>query len=320
MEVMAMAVKEITNEISGTVFSLPYYVARDEGFFAEEGLELEFVKRGGGRISEGGKDGAGGGDGTGGLATLIADHHDVTSFGGASPFEQGRTSLYRACEWGQVRRTYDSERGGQVVAKRSAVASQAIIVRPDSPALVPQDLANVPVGVNFHHGSHYIAIQLLEGFLPHDEIEVVHVEAGNRFETLRDGLVDAVAVMEPWITVADKLGYKVIAEAHYVGLEIGSPDLDPETFEAINRAVGRAARALTENPYPYVHYLIADVDESIVRLEPTDFERNRLRYVDPAPYAQVDFQRTYNWMVSWGLIEADATFEQIVDNRAVAVS
>jgi NitT/TauT family transport system substrate-binding protein len=311
---MAMALKKITNEISGTVFSLPYYVARDAGFFADEGLQLEFVKRSGGGSGESGT------DGTGGLATLITDHHDVTSFGGASPFEQGQTSLYRACEWGQVRRTYDSERGGQVVAKRSAVASQAIIVRPDSPAVIPQDLAHVPVGVNFHHGSHYIAIQLLEGFLPHDEIEVVHVESGNRFEALRDGLVDAVAVMEPWITVADKLGYKVIAEAHYVGLEIGSPDLDPETFEAINRAVGRAARALTANPYPYVHYLIADVDESIVRLEPADFERNRLRYVDPAPYDQADFQRTYDWMVSWGLIEPDATFDQIVGNRAVTVS
>jgi NitT/TauT family transport system substrate-binding protein len=305
-----MPLKKITNEISGTVFSLPYYVARDEGFFADEGLELEFVKRGSSEAKAN----------TEGVTALITDHHQVSSFGGPSPFEQGQTSLYRACEWGQVRRTYDGERGGQVVAKRSAAASQAIIVRPDSPVLVPQDLANVPVGVAFHHGSHYIAIQLLEGFLPRQEIEVVHVESGNRFEALRDGLVDAVAVMEPWITVADKLGYKVIAEAHYVGLEIGSPDLDPKTFEGINRAVGRAARVLSADPYPYVNYLIADVPQSIVKLEPADFERNRLRYVDPAPYAPADFQRTYDWMVSWGLIEADATFEQIVDNRAVAVS
>jgi NitT/TauT family transport system substrate-binding protein len=303
-----MPLKKITNEISGTVFSLPYYVARDEGFFADEGLELEFVKRGR-TASESDR-----------ITSLVADHHQVSSFGGPSPFEQGRTSLYRACEWGQVRRTYDSERGGLVVAKRSAAASQAIVVRPDSPAVVPQDLAHVPVGVAFHHGSHYIAIQLLEGFLAHDEIEVVHVESGNRFEALRDGLVDAVAVMEPWITVADKLGYKILAEAHYVGLEIGSPDLDPETFAGINRAVSRAARVLTADPYPYVHYLIADVPESIVTLEPTDFERNRLRYVDPTPYSPADFQRTYDWMVSWGLIEPDATFEQIVDNRAVTAS
>ncbi|MEH2405082.1 hypothetical protein [Nostoc sp.] len=58
-----------------------------------------------------------------------------------------------------------------MIAKRAAIASQAIIVRPDSPYNISQDLANVPVGVNFHHGSHYIAIQTLEGFLPSEKIK-----------------------------------------------------------------------------------------------------------------------------------------------------
>ncbi|BAZ02529.1 hypothetical protein NIES37_65420 [Tolypothrix tenuis PCC 7101] len=307
-----LTLKKIKNEISGTVFSLPYYVAQEQGYFADEGLDIEFVQRGSGDRSPG--------------IQLVDDHRLVSSFGGPSLFEQGESSLYRACEWGQVRRTYDSSRGGQVVAKRAAIASQAIIVRPDSPYNIPQDLANVPVGVNFHHGSHYIAIQTLEGFLPKEEIKVVHIDGGgdrkrfNRFVALRDGLVDAVAVMEPWITVAEKLGYKIIAEAHYVGLEIGSPELDQETFEAINKAIRRAVKDLQADPIRYVKYLIDDVAEDIVRLEPSDFRRNRLRYVDPAPYPEADFRRTYNWMVEWGLIEPDATFQQIVDNRVVALT
>ncbi|BAT54984.1 hypothetical protein NOS3756_39590 [Nostoc sp. NIES-3756] len=302
--------KKVKNEISGTVFSLPYYVARDQGYFAEEGLDIEFVGRNYGDRSP--------------TIKLIEDHRLVSSFGGPSLFEQGESTLYRACEWGQVRRTYDSSRGGQVVAKRAAIASQAIIVRPDAPYNIPQDLANVPVGVNFHHGSHYIAIQTLEGFLRPEEIKVVHIEGGerqrfNRFVALRDGLVDAVAVMEPWITVAEKLGYKIIAEAHYVGLEIGSPELDSETFEAINRAVRRAVKDLQADPIRYTQYLINDVSEDIVRLEPSDFRRNRLRYADPAPYSETDFARTYDWMVKWGLIEPDATFQQIVDNRVLTL-
>jgi NitT/TauT family transport system substrate-binding protein len=127
--------------------------------------------------------------------------------------------------------------------------------------------------------------------------------------------VDAIAVMEPWITVAQKLGYKILAEAHYVGLEIGSPALDPDSLNAVNRAVSRAARKITADPYPYVHYLIADVPPDVVSLAPADFSRNRLRYVDPEPYSQEDFERTYSWMVSWGLIEPDSSFGQIVDNR-----
>lgn len=303
-----MALRKVKNEISGTVFSLPYYVARELGFFEAEGLDIEFVKRSDGRSL-----------GNTGIK-LIDDHRKVSSFGGPSPFEKGETALYRACEWGQVRRTQDSQVGGQVVAKRAARASQAILVRPDSPVLIPQDLANVPVGVSFHHGSHYVALQLLEGFLPREEIKVVHVEDGNRFLALRDGLVDAVAVMEPWITVGEKLGYKVIAEAHYVGLEIGSPDLDVETFDAINRAVRKAVAVLKQDPYPYVKYLIADVDPGIVALEPRDFSRSRLRYDDPAPYSQRDFQRTYDWMLSWDLIEPEDTYQHLVDNRIRAVA
>lgn len=298
-----MALKKVKNEISGTVFSLPYYVARELGFFEAEGLELEFIKRSDGRST----------DASG--IRLVEDHSLVSSFGGPSPFEKGETALYRACEWGQVRRTQDSQVGGQVVAKRAARASQAIIVRPDSPVLIPQDLANVPIGVSFHHGSHYVALQLLEGFLPREEIKVVHVDNGNRFLALRDGLVDAIAVMEPWITVAEKLGYKTIAEAHYVGLEIGSPDLDVETFDAINRAVRKAVDVLKQDPYPYVKYLIADVDPSIVALDPHDFSRSRLRYDDPAPYSQKDFERTYNWMLSWGLIKPEDSYDHLVDNR-----
>ncbi|MGV6873181.1 ABC transporter substrate-binding protein [Pseudochelatococcus sp. B33] len=303
-----MALRKIRNEVSGTVFSLPYYVARELGFFADEGLELEFIRRGKGHATD--------------LEAiqLIEDHHNVSSFGGPSPFESGETLLYRACEWGQVRRTQDSNVGGQVVAKRAARASQAIIVRPDSPVLIPQDLADIPIGVNFHHGSHYVALQLLEGFLPREEIKIVHVEGANRFLALRDGHVDAVALMEPWITVAEKLGYKTIAEAHYVGLEIGSPELDAETFEAINRAVRRAVAVLQQDPYPYVKYLIDDVDPSIVKLEPHDFSRSRLRYADPAPYSQKDFDRTYNWMLSWDLIQPDDTYLHLVDNRILSVA
>jgi NitT/TauT family transport system substrate-binding protein len=291
----------ISIETSSTVFSLPYFVARDEGYFEDEGLHVSFVARDRDEKPSLGP---------------IEDHHLVSSFGRRSPFEAGETQLYRACEWGQVRRSYDSERGGRVIAKRSAVASQAIFVRPDDPASIPQDLAGRTVGVNFHHGSHYIAIQSLEGFLNDDEIKIVHAgDPQSRFEALRDGTIDAVALMEPWIAVAEKLGYKLIVEAHYVGTEIAGPELSEDTFAAINRAVSRAARKLTEDPRPYLHYLIADVPAEITKLEVPDFRLGRLRYVEPAPYSQKDFQRTYDWMVKWGLIGEDSGYDSLVDNR-----
>jgi NitT/TauT family transport system substrate-binding protein len=295
-----MALKKITSETSSPIFSLPYFVARDEGYFAEEGLEIELVRKGEREPT----------------IKPVEDHALISAFTSHSPFESGEASLYRACEWGQIRRSYDSGVGGQVVSKRAAVGSQAIFVRPDDPANHPQDLANRTVAVNFHHGSHYIAIQSLEGFLNKDEINVAHVGGPReRFEALRDGKVDAAAVMEPWITVAEKLGYKLIVEAYYVGSEIANPDLDPETYAAIQRAVVKAVKKINEDPRPYLHYLIADVPESIVPLVPEDFRRDRLRYTNPAPYPAKEFQRTYDWMVAWDLIPEDADYPQIVDNR-----
>jgi hypothetical protein len=48
---------------------------------------------------------------------------------------------------------------------------------------------------------------------------------------------------------------------------------------------------------------------------PADFHLPRLRYTAPRPYPPEEFARTYAWMVSWGLIPADATYERLVDNR-----
>jgi NitT/TauT family transport system substrate-binding protein len=301
-----MTVRKLKIEGSSAIFSLPYYVAQEEEYFAAEGLDIEITRN----VvywptsSE--------------EIELLADHKSVNAFGAFSAFENGESSLYRACEWGQIRRSHDSGRNGRVIAKRAAVASQAIIVRPGSPYNTPQDLANVAVGVSFHHGSHYLVIQTLEGFLPRDEIKVVGIKNGNRLIALRDGLVDAVAVMEPWITVADKLGFKIIAEAHYSGSEIAGPDLDAETFAAINRAVTRAVAKINADIRPYLHYFIEEVPPEIAQLEPGDFRLDRLRYVEPAPYPADAFERTYGWMVSWDLIPADAGFEQLVDNRVVA--
>ena len=303
-----MSLRKIVTEYSGIEHSFPYFVARDEGYFAEEGLEVELVRSRDGLLS-------------GAIRRNVefeSDHNLVSSFqgGGGQAFETGKASLYRACEWGQVRRSYDSGIGAQVSFKRSNVGTQAIIVRADSPYNIPQDLADVPIGVNMHHGSHYVAIQSLEGFLEPQEIKIVNAGGPEkRFEDLRQGRIDAVAIMEPWVTVAEKLGYKIIVEAHYAGLEVASPDLDAETFAAINRAISKAAKKLTANPYPYLHYLIEQVPPEIVTLTPADFNRNRLRFVDPALYSQKDFERSYRWMVKWNLIGNDAGFQKLVDSR-----
>lgn len=295
-----MTRKQATMELLSLVFSLPQLVAKDEGYFAEEGVDVEFVT----------KDYA-----TPGIAPL-EEHELLSSFGTTkSHFENGEASLYRACEWGQIRRSQDTTVGGRVVSKRAAVNSQAIMVRPDAPQNHPQDLAGTQVAVNFHHGSHYVALQTLEGFLPREDIHVVHLGGPQiRYQALRDGEIAAAALMEPWISLAEKQGYKVLAEAYYVGAEIASPEVDEDTYAAINRAVVRAVHTLNADPRPYLHHLIAEIPEHLGQLRPEDIPLGRLRYVEPAPYPQDQFERTYRWMLSWNLIQPDRTFDSLVTN------
>ncbi len=308
--------RKIRSEITSTVHSLPWLIAQDERLFAEEGIEAEFVRaplRGtwkrldspGSRVITG--------------QDLVQDHRAVDSIGVHLIFEEGACELYRACEWGQVRRAQDSVRGGRIVGRRPAVSTQAILVRPDSPINFPQALRNQTVGVNFHAGSHYLALMFLEGFLPREDINVVH--AGRpleRYEALMRGEIEAAGLMEPWIALAEKHGCKSVGEAHYIGTDIASADMEPDTYTALQRAMTKAVGLFNADKTKYLHYLIDEIPPELGRLTPEDFHLPRLRYIEPGPYSEAEFRRTYEWMLGWGLINEDTTFEDLVDNRISA--
>ena len=50
-------------------------------------------------------------------------------------------------------------------------------------------------------------------------------------------------------------------------------------------------------------------------LVPEDFTLSRLRFIEPTPYSKREFDRTYDWLVGWGLVDKDTPFEKLVDNR-----
>lgn len=295
--------KKITSEYSQVVFNIPWVVAQDEGIFAEEGLEVEFIK---GRERDPN-------------APPVYDPTEVDPFWRHAPFEEQMATCFNACEWGQIRRSDDSNVGGRILSLRPAAVSQGIYVGPDSPITNVAELRNKTVSVNFHAGSHYLTLQLLEGFMERSEIKVVHHgQAKLRYLALMRGEVDAAMLMEPFMAFAEKTGCHLVAEAHYAGSEMRSPDMDLETAEAIDRSLRRAVRLINADKKKYLHYLIEDLPKDLGTLSPEDFKLTRLRYVEPRPYPLDEFQRTRDWMVSWGLLRADASFEDVVDTRVAA--
>lgn len=305
--------KKVRSEVTSAVHSLPWLIARDEGLFGDAGLEVEFIhapQRGRWRARrDGGPSTIGGSD-------LVSDPRVVDSVGVHLLFEEGACELYRACEWGQVRRAQDSVRGGQIVGKRPTITTHAILVQPGSSIECPQQLAGQPIGVNFHAGSHYVTLLLLEGFLGRDEIRVVHGGRPlERFEAFFRGELAAVTLMEPWISLAEKRGCKNLGEACYVGSDIASADIDRDTYAALQRAVTIAARRFNADKRRYLHYLIDEIPADLGPLAPEDFHLPRLRCTDPAPYSEAEFRKSFEWMRSWDLIDAETTYLDLVQNR-----
>jgi NitT/TauT family transport system substrate-binding protein len=305
-----MALKHARIEVSNAVFSLPYHVAKERGYFADEGYDVELVPAGSGRDRD--KEVP---------AKPIEDVRAVPSFGWHQGIEKGEFCMYRACEWGQIRRTQDSGVDARVISKRAAVATQAIVVRGDSGYNVAADLRGKTVAVNFHAGSHYITLAMLGGAMnDRSDVRPVHVGGPRqRLRFLEEGKVDAAAVMEPWITVAMKRGLRIVAEAFYEGAEVATPEVDSEMYAAITRAIGKAVADINRDIRPYLKYMIREVPQEIAALSEDDFYLPRFRYVQPRPYTREEFDYLHEWMTTWGLLDAESGYDRIVDtSRALA--
>src|SRR5690349_4126290 len=106
--------------IMNAVHDLPVLVARDEGFFKDEGLDIEFVT-------------------TPGMAQVTTSH--LVKFDSIferpldSVYNDGGIDQYRMCEWGIMKRAVEADHAGlrrrKIVALGASMSSFAIVVAAD---------------------------------------------------------------------------------------------------------------------------------------------------------------------------------------------
>jgi len=289
--------------IMNAVHDLPVLVARDKGYFRDEGLDIEFVT-------------------TPGMAQVTTSHSvkfdSVFDRPLDTVFNDGGIDQYRMCEWGIMKRAVEAECSGlrrrKIVALGASMSKFAIAVARDSKIYEPEMLKDKEIAVTPNNGSHFTTLKLMEGFLKPEHVKTT--TAGSmpkRIEALKQGKVAAVSLMEPWISVAQKMGLRILIESHSTRSEAASDDLDGKTLAAMFRAQGRAVKEIEKDPTPYVHYFIRETGGL---LEPHEFQTWRLLHAAPQPYTRERFEDTYNWSVNWNMTVAGATYENIVDNRA----
>lgn len=297
--------KKLVLETTAPFQGLPELVAYDEGLFEKEGLLIEWVDRDKGVEKK--------------TDTAITSHKGVDPFASHGRLlEQGKADMYNACEWGNYCRVQDTGVGSRQLGRRGIVTYAAIIVRPDSPVYTAQQLAGRTVGVPFFFGTHYLALHLLEGFMPREMIKVVKAPNGSRFrfDSMMRGEIEATTLTEPYITLAEKKGCRTICSAFYHGTEVASDKVDAETYAAFNRAVREAVKRINANKKAYLRYFIdyhKAKDAEIGTLKPEDIREGRIVVCDPAPIPLDEMQRTYEWLKSWGMLEETASPLELVN-------
>ena len=304
MSAAATKLQKVTVSMMNAIHDLPLLVARDEGFFRDEGLDVDILK-------------------TPGSGQYASDHQALRSniFDRTMEalYDQGQCDQFRMCEWGVMKRAVESmtekgHRPAKIVALGSAMSSFALVTDPKQRIYEPEQLKNKPIAVSPYNGSHFTTLKLLDGFLNRDQIKTTFAGTmRERLEAVRKGEVAAASVMEPWISVAEKQGLRVILESHSTRSEAAGDELDGATLGKMFRAEARAADAIDKDPGKYARYL---VEESGGLLETRDVKLARILNAPPEPYTRERFDHTYNWTLGWGLVPPGATFENTVDNRA----
>ena len=296
--------QKVKASMMNAIHDLPLLVARDEGYFTDEGLDVEILK-------------------TPGTGQHGSDHQalrdNVFKRTMESLYEQGQCDQFRMCEWGIMKRAVESNvedghRQAKIVALGSAMSTFAIATDPKLGIYEPEQLKNEPIAVSPYNGSHFTMLKMMEGFVKRDEIKWMNAGTHKeRIDALRAGKVKAVSLMEPWISVAEKIGCRVLIESHSTRSEAAGVELDGPTLAKMFRAEARAAQAIERNPEKYAHYLLEEAGGAIAL---KDLKLSRILNAPPVPYTRDRFNDNYQWTLGWGLVPPGATYENTVDNRA----
>jgi len=262
---------------------LQEWVADEKGYFNEEGLNYEFLTS---------------------YATLSSGYALVQSTESAAPeikrgafenMEKGRSAdISCACHWAV--NMASSSGHGRMWGHAYSVTPSAIVVPPESSIKRPHDLANVEVGVGYHSGSYFSAIQALEKILKPDEIKLAFIgQPQDRLAALLNRKVDAANMFGAPLYVVEQQGFRKILDTTFMIGFLLHQDADLDDVKRYFKALQRAQRDIDLEPERYKHYFLKELPEKYHGMIDVGAFGPGERLVFE-PYTREIFERTHRWM------------------------
>ena len=198
------------------------------------------------------------------------------------------------------------------------IVCAALIVPPESDVYTPYELAHRTVAIDHGNGTAYAALQMLEGAMPREAITTVAADLhpAVRFAQLLRGEFAATVVQEPYITVAEKAGCRIVATTFFHGTWVMAPQsLEPETYAAFLRALKKSVRRINADKRRYVSYFLGDHPDrpEVQSLRPEDFNLDRVRLMEPTPIPEAQARWAWDWMSSWGILHGHFDVKSQID-------
>jgi NitT/TauT family transport system substrate-binding protein len=267
---------------------LQEWVAEEKGYYAAEGLDYEFV-----RPSRVGRQALQ-------AASATVQSADSTSApvmtGAFESMEAGRAcEVSSACHWA-VNMASSAEHG-MMWGHAYSVTPAGIYVAPESNIRTPDDLRNVEVGVGYHSGSHFSALQALEPFIPPAEAKLRFIGSPqDRIDMLIDREVEAANIFGIQREIAEQMGFrKVLDTTFMIGFLLSAEASIDDTQKYFN-ALQRAQVDIDLEPERYKHYFEQDIPERYKgKVDVRAFSlAERIVFED---YTQEMYERTHRWML-----------------------
>jgi NitT/TauT family transport system substrate-binding protein len=176
------------------------------------------------------------------------------------------------------------------------VTPSAIVVPPESAIKKSGDLANVEVGVGYHSGSYFSAIQALEKILKPDEIKLRFIgQPQDRLAVLLDRKVDAANMFGAPLYVVEQQGFRKIVDTTFMIGFLLHPDADAENVKRYFNALKRAQRDIDLQPERYKHYFLKELPKKYHdMIDVGGFGPGERLIFEP--YTREMFEQTHHWM------------------------